>query len=75
MVKAYKTIKIGDPLDPETLIGPLHTKQQVQTFIDGIALAKQQGGKVLVGGEVIDSIPGNFVQPTIIEIDSSAPIL
>ena len=41
MVKAYKTIKIGDPLDPETLIGPLHTKQQVQTFIDGVALAKQ----------------------------------
>jgi aldehyde dehydrogenase family 7 protein A1 len=30
---------------------------------------------VLVGGEVIDTIPGNFVQPTIIEIDATAPIL
>lgn len=27
MVKAYKTIRIGDPLDPQTLIGPLHTKE------------------------------------------------
>lgn len=26
MVKAYKTIRIGDPLDPKTLVGPLHTK-------------------------------------------------
>jgi hypothetical protein len=30
---------------------------------------------VLVGGEVIDSMPGNFVQPTIIEIDSNAECL
>jgi len=26
MVAAYKTIKIGDPLDPNTLVGPLHSK-------------------------------------------------
>lgn len=32
----------------------------------GIADAKAQGGKVAVGGEVIDG-PGNFVQPTVIE--------
>lgn len=29
MVSAYKTIKIGDPLDPETLVGPLHSREQV----------------------------------------------
>jgi aldehyde dehydrogenase family 7 protein A1 len=75
MVSAYKTIRIGDPLDPNTLVGPLHTRAQVQSFIDCIAEAKKQGGKVLVGGEVLDTMPGNFVQPTIIEIDSNAPIL
>ena len=32
----------------------------------GVADAKAQGGKVAVGGEVIDG-PGNFVQPTVIE--------
>lgn len=41
MVSAYKTIKIGDPLDPQTLVGPLHTKEQVQTFINGVAEAKK----------------------------------
>ena len=75
MVSAYKTIKIGDPLDPETLVGPLHSREQVQTFVSGIEEAKKQGGKVLVGGEVMDGMPGNFVQPTIIEIDSNAECL
>jgi aldehyde dehydrogenase family 7 protein A1 len=74
MVAAYKTIRIGDPLDPDTLVGPLHSKEQVQTFITGIDEAKKQGGRILVGGEVLE-MPGNFVQPTIIEIDSNAECL
>ena len=32
MVKAYETIRLGDPLDPNSLVGPLHTKGQVETF-------------------------------------------
>lgn len=75
MAAAYKTVKIGDPLDPDTLMGPLHSKKQVQTFVDCIAAAKKQGGRVLTGGEVIDTLPGNYVQPTIIEIDANAPVV
>lgn len=75
MAKAYSTIKIGDPLDPNSLVGPLKTKVQVETFKQGVAEAQRQGGKVLVGGNVIDGTEGNYVEPTIIEIDSSAPIL
>jgi len=41
MVQAYKTIKVGDPLDPSTLVGPLHTRQAVQNFVDGVDQAKQ----------------------------------
>jgi acyl-CoA reductase-like NAD-dependent aldehyde dehydrogenase len=41
MVAAYKTIKIGDPLDPNTLVGPLHSKAQVKTFAEGIEEAKR----------------------------------
>jgi aldehyde dehydrogenase family 7 protein A1 len=53
MANAYKTIKIGDPLDPSTLCGPLHSKQQIQTYRNGLEEAVKQGGKVLVGGSVI----------------------
>jgi aldehyde dehydrogenase family 7 protein A1 len=38
MVSAYKTIKRGDPLHPETLLGPLHTKDAVRQYKEGIEL-------------------------------------
>jgi|Transcript_24215 acyl-CoA reductase-like NAD-dependent aldehyde dehydrogenase len=40
MAKAYSTIKIGDPLDPNSLVGPLKTKTQVETFKQGVAEAQ-----------------------------------
>lgn len=60
MTKAYQTIKIGDPLDPSTLCGPLHSKQQISIFRDGLKEIEKQGGKVLVGGNVIEG-DGNYV--------------
>jgi len=36
MAKAYSTIKIGDPLDPNTLCGPLHSQTQIETFRYGV---------------------------------------
>ena len=81
MLKVYQTIKIGDPLDPETFLGPLNNKHSVKEYLDGIELAKKQGGKVVYGGKIYDDkinpkfkLKGNFVLPTIIEIDPNAPI-
>jgi len=75
MAKAYSTIKIGDPLDPNSLVGPLKTQTQMETFKWGVAEAQRQGGRVIYGGTVIEGTEGNYVMPTIIEIDSSAEIL
>lgn len=75
LVKAYKGIKIGDPLSPDTLCGPLHNPASVAAFVSGIERAQAQGGKVLVGGKVLSDRPGNFVEPTIIEIASTAAIV
>ena len=75
MAKAYSTIRIGDPLDPNSLVGPLKTNEQMETFKNGVAEAQRQGGKVLYGGKVIEGTEGNYVMPTIIEIDSTAEIL
>ena len=78
LVKAYTDIianRIGDPLDEATLVGPLHTKAAVKEYEDGIAEIKKQGGKILVGGNVIRSRPGNFVEPTIVEINHDAAIV
>jgi aldehyde dehydrogenase family 7 protein A1 len=78
LVKAYPTITIGDPLDPKTLVGPLHTKNSVKYYVDGLEEIKKQGGKILVGGKTLeDQFPGGFhVLPTIVEIDQrKAPIV
>jgi aldehyde dehydrogenase family 7 protein A1 len=76
MTKAYPSIPIGDPLDSKTLVGPLHSKMALDIYKNGLTEIKKQGGKVLCGGETLDSkFPGgNYVLPTLIEIDSKAEI-
>jgi len=65
LVKAYAQVRIGDPLDDNTIYGPMHSRSGVELFKQTVADAVAAGGKVEVGGEVLDR-PGNFVQPTIV---------
>jgi aldehyde dehydrogenase (NAD+) len=66
LIKAYSTIKSGDPLDENTLLGPLATARAVEDFKAAIEMAKQQGGEVLCGGNAVEG-PGFFVEPTVIK--------
>jgi len=75
LVKAYKQVKIGDPLEESTLCGPLHTAQVVkEEFVDGLELVKKDGGVIVQGGNVVPG-PGYFVEPTIVAINHDAPIV
>jgi len=76
LVDAYRQVHIGDPLDPDVLMGPLVNEQAVNTMMTAIDVAKMQGGKVLTGGGVaeVDGLDGWFVEPTIIEIGKDATI-
>lgn len=71
MVNAYKKVPIGDPLDDQTLMGPLHTPNAVKDYVKGIADIKKEGGKILHGGNALKG-EGNYVEPTIIEINHDA---
>lgn len=75
LLPAYRTIKIGSPLDPQTLCGPVHSPAAVNLYTKTIEEAQKEGGKVLVGGKVLTSLPGNFVEPTVVAINSGAAIL
>jgi aldehyde dehydrogenase family 7 protein A1 len=72
---AYEQVKIGDPLQKGNLLGPLHRPQAVQLFKDAVQQAVAQGGKVVTGGKVVSSLPGNFVEPTVVTISHDAPIV
>jgi aldehyde dehydrogenase (NAD+) len=65
LVAAYGQVRIGDPLDTQTLMGPLIDAASVTRYSAAIAAAQAEGGQLLCGGKVLDR-PGNFVEPTII---------
>jgi aldehyde dehydrogenase family 7 protein A1 len=74
LLKAYATIKVGNPFDEDTLCGPLHSQSSVKEYLEGIEEIKKQGGNILTGGKVHEK-GGNFVYPTIVEIDARAEIV
>ncbi|MEM1033402.1 MAG: aldehyde dehydrogenase family protein [Myxococcota bacterium] len=65
LVGAYGTVRTGDPLHEETLLGPLISGAAVAAYEEAIATATAQGGEVLCGGTVPEGT-GYFVTPTII---------
>lgn len=75
LLKAYEQIKPGNPLEKDTLLGPLHTKKSVKEFENNILKIKNQGGKILIGGKKIDFLNGNFVQPTLVESNKMMEIV
>lgn len=73
LVRAYRSIPIGDPLQAGTLMGPLIDGLAVDQYEVAIATAKAQGGEVLCGGNRI-ARPGHYVEPTIIAARPDMPI-
>ncbi len=64
LVKAYGQVRIGDPLDPDTLMGPLIDEASMQRVEAACTQVLDAGGEILCGGERIDG-PGNFITPAI----------
>ena len=65
LIAAYAQVRIGDPLESETLMGPLIDAGAVSRYSAAIAAALAEGGHLLCGGNVLKRA-GNFVEPTII---------
>ena len=65
LINAYRQVKIGDPLDNSTLMGPLVNEQAVDNYLNAIETATDSGGKVIFGGKILSS-DGYYVKPTII---------
>ena len=74
LVAAFHQVRIGDPLDPGTLMGPLIDANAVSRFRAALAAARNQGGEILCGGTVLDR-PGNFVEPAIVRASADMPIV
>jgi aldehyde dehydrogenase (NAD+) len=72
---AYAQVRIGDPLDPHTLMGPLVTARAVEEMMEGLDRAKCQGAEVVCGGRRIEHGGGFFVEPTLVRARAAMPIV
>lgn len=71
----FASLKVGDPLEPDTDIGPLATANILQDIERQVDQAVALGAKLLCGGQRLDR-PGNFFPPTILtDIPADAPTL
>ena len=74
LINAYKQVKIGDPLQEETLMGPLVNNSAIDTYSDAIEQIKYAGGEILYGGHPIKG-DGFFVEPTIARVKNDWEIV
>jgi aldehyde dehydrogenase (NAD+) len=65
LTRAYRQVRIGDPLEPGTLMGPLIDAGAVRQFEAAVAQAVASGGRLLAGGTKLER-PGYFVEPAIV---------
>ena len=64
LVKAYQQVRIDDPLDESTLMGPVVNQTTIDDLIAAIVRVKEAGGEIIYGGDRIDR-PGFYVEPAI----------
>jgi len=64
LVKAYSQVRIGDPLEADTLMGPLIDEGAVNRVEGAVEAVKAAGGEILCGGARLEG-PGNFIEPVI----------
>lgn len=77
-IERTRRIKIGNPLDTETMMGAQTSNDQLEKIKSYVDIGKKEGAKVLIGGDVAD-IPadlkgGFYYQPTIVEGKNSMRI-
>ncbi|KTT40672.1 betaine-aldehyde dehydrogenase [Pseudomonas oryzihabitans] len=69
-IKLAESIRLGDPLDPNTEMGPLTSALHRDRVLSYVAVAREEGGKILCGGRAL-TVPGladgYFVEPTVVE--------
>ena len=75
LVSAYQQVRLGDPLEDSTLMGPLVNGSAVEEMFDALEQAEREGGQILTGGKMRPDLGPNFVEPTIIKMPAQTMIV
>ncbi len=74
LLSVYKNVNIGDPLESDTLVGPMIDQLAVDAMQHALKEIEKEGGKVIYGGEVLDR-DGFYVRPAIAEVKNEFDIV
>jgi len=74
LITSYSQIKIGNPLDSDTLVGPLVDNKAVKEYSDALEIIKKEKGEILCGGNVIQR-DGYYVEPTLVKANMEMEIV
>ena len=74
LTKAYEQVKIDNPLEPDTLMGPLVDEDAVNTMTAALNALPKQGGRIVTGGKKLDR-PGFYVTPAIVSVPGNTPLV
>ncbi|WP_107666748.1 NAD-dependent succinate-semialdehyde dehydrogenase [Cyanothece sp. BG0011] len=66
LVEKFKALKVGDPMEEDTDIGPLANASMLLELNQQVQETVTKGGTILLGGQVVSDRPGYFYQPTIL---------
>jgi aldehyde dehydrogenase (NAD+) len=72
LIAAYRQIRVGDPMEAATLMGPLIDEDAVGNMLRGLETIREQGGEILCGGK---RLGGCFVEPTLVKSHPGMAIL
>ncbi len=78
LIKAYQSLRIGNPLDEKNHMGPLIDKAAVELFVRALEEVKKEGGKIIYGGEVLTGPgyeSGCYVKPALVEAENHYKIV
>ena len=73
LVAGMQSLQVGDPLDPNTDVGPLANEAQVKTLVGQVERSVSDGARLLTGGHRLDR-PGYYFAPGVLtDISPDAP--
>jgi aldehyde dehydrogenase (NAD+) len=80
LVAAYESVaeKIGNPFDPNVLVGPMIDATAVEAFTNALTEAEKEGGRIVFGGEVLNGDKyccNNYVVPALVEAENHFAIV
>jgi aldehyde dehydrogenase (NAD+) len=75
LVQAYRQLRIGNPLDPQTLMGPLVDEEAINNMRRALEAITSQGGKIIFGGDRLDHLPGFYVTPAIVRVPGNTQLV